>query len=46
VIGTKASDRGFPPKGGHMEVLVLISAFASAGAFIAKLIIDNMEVKR
>jgi hypothetical protein len=29
-----------------MEIIVLISAFASAGAFIAKLIIDNMEVKR
>jgi len=42
----RALDKALNQKGGHMEVLVLMTAFASAGAFIAKLIIDNMEVKR
>jgi hypothetical protein len=43
VIGTKASDRGFLPKGGHMEIAVLISALASAVAFITRIVKLNLE---
>jgi hypothetical protein len=39
----KASDRGFPQIGGHMEVILLITAFASAGAFIGRIVKLNLE---
>jgi len=40
----KASDKRLSPKGGHMEVIVLITAFASAGAFISRIIIENKKM--
>ena len=40
----KASDRGFPQIGGLMEVVILITAFATAGAFIGRIIVENKKL--
>jgi hypothetical protein len=39
----RALDKALNQKGGHMEVLILITAFASAGAFIGRIVKLNLE---